>query len=97
VMTLRYSRRSFRRVVWKSSQETWARLHEEAWRYFGGSTRYVVLDNLKEGVIKPDLYEPELNAVYAARHGRNPAPNLLDSNCVSKTNQPHIFEAVHTW
>jgi hypothetical protein len=28
--------------------------------------RYVVLDNLKEGVIKPDLYEPELNAVYAA-------------------------------
>lgn len=66
VMTLRYSRRSFRRVVWKSSQETWARLHEDAWRYFGGSTRYVVLDNLKEGVAKPDLYEPELNAVYAA-------------------------------
>jgi hypothetical protein len=26
----------------------------------------VVLDNLKEGVIKPDLYEPQLNAVYAA-------------------------------
>ena len=66
VMTLRYSRRSFRRVVWKSSQEAWARLHEQAWRYFGGSCRYVVLDNLKEGVIKPDLYEPELNAVYAA-------------------------------
>ena len=66
VMTLRYSRRSFRRVVWKSSQQTWARLHEEAWRYFGGATRYMVLDNLKEGVIKPDLYEPELNAVYAA-------------------------------
>ena len=66
VMTLRYSRRSFRRVVWKSGQETWARLHEQAWRYFGGSTCYVVLDNLREGVIKPDLYEPELNPVYAA-------------------------------
>jgi len=66
VMTLRYSRRSYRRVVWKSSQETWARLHEEAWVYFGGACRYVVLDNLKEGVIKPDLYEPKLNAVYAA-------------------------------
>jgi len=66
VMTLRYSRRSFRRVVWKSSQETWARLHEDAWHYFGGACRYVVLDNLKEGVIKPDLYEPQLNAVYAA-------------------------------
>ncbi len=50
----------------KSSQKVWAELHEQAWRYFGGSCRYVVLDNLKEGVIKPDLYEPELNPVYAA-------------------------------
>ncbi len=66
VATLRYSRRSFRCVVWNSGQQVWAELHERAWRYFGGSCRYVVLDNLKEGVIKPDLYEPELNAVYAA-------------------------------
>jgi transposase len=66
VMTLRYSRRSFRQVVWKSSSETWARLHEQAFRYFSGSTVYVVLDNLKEGVITPDIYEPELNRVYAA-------------------------------
>jgi len=64
VMTLRYSRRSFRRVEWESSQQTWAKLHEQAWHYFGGSCAYVVLDNLKEGVIKPDLYEPELNPVY---------------------------------
>ena len=66
VMTLKYSGKSFRKVVWKTSQEIWARLHEEAFRSFGGSTRYVVLDNLREGVIGPDLYEPELNAVYAA-------------------------------
>ena len=66
VATLRYSRRSFRRVVWKSSQQVWAELHEQAWLYFGGSCRYVVLDNLKEGVLKPDLYEPQLNPVYAA-------------------------------
>jgi transposase len=65
VMTLKYSRRCFRKVVWQSSQVVWAKLHEEAFRYFGGSTSYVVLDNLKEGVIKPDLYEPELNPLYA--------------------------------
>jgi hypothetical protein len=65
-MTLRYSRRSFRRVVWKSSQQIWAQLHEEAFRYFGGVPSYVVLDNLKEGVLKPDLYEPELNPIYSA-------------------------------
>ena len=53
-------------MVWKSGQQEWAQLHEQAFRYFGGTVRYVVLDNLKEGVIKPDLYEPELNAVYAA-------------------------------
>jgi transposase len=66
VMTLRYSRRSFRKTVWNSSKEQWARLHEEAFRYFGGCPRYVVLDNLKEGVLKPDIYEPELNPVFAA-------------------------------
>ena len=65
VMTLRYSRRSFRKVVWKSSSETWARLHEEAFRYFGGAVQYVVLDNLREGVLRPDIYEPELNRLYA--------------------------------
>jgi len=66
VMTLKYSGRSFRKVIWKSSQEAWARLHEEAFRYFGGCPEYVVLDNLKEGVITPDIYEPELNPLYRA-------------------------------
>lgn len=66
VMTLKYSGKSFRKVVWKADQETWARLHEEAFRTLGGAVTYVVLDNLKQGVISPDLYEPELNAVYAA-------------------------------
>jgi transposase len=65
VMTLRYSRRSFRQVVWKSSAEVWARLHEQAFRYLG-CPQYVVLDNLKEGVITPDIYEPQLNRLYAA-------------------------------
>jgi len=66
VMTLKYSGRSFRKVTWQSSQETWARLHEEAFRYFCGCPQYVVLDNLKEGIIKPDIYEPELNPLYMA-------------------------------
>ncbi len=66
VMTLKYSGKSFRKVVWKTNQEIWARLHEEAFRTFGGCPAYVVLDNLKEGVLRPDLYEPELNPVYAA-------------------------------
>ena len=66
VMTLKYSGKSFRKVAWKADQQSWARLHEEAFRTFGGSVQYVVLDNLKQGVIRPDLYEPVLNPVYAA-------------------------------
>lgn len=66
IMTLKYSGKSFRTTVWKADQETWARLHEQAFHAFGGCTRYVVLDNLKAGVLRPDLYEPELNPVYAA-------------------------------
>ena len=47
VMTLKYSGKSFRKVVWKADQASWARLHEDAFRAFGGSVAYVVLDNLK--------------------------------------------------
>ena len=66
VMTLKFSGKSFRKVVWQTRQEIWARLHEEAFRALGGCPRYVVLDNLKEGVIRPDIYAPELNPVYTA-------------------------------
>jgi transposase len=66
IMTLAYSSKAFRKVVWKTDQQIWAQLHEEAFRSFGGSVRYVVCDNLKEGVLKPDLYTPQLNPVYSA-------------------------------
>ncbi|MCA3069205.1 MAG: IS21 family transposase [Rhodocyclaceae bacterium] len=66
VMTLKFFGKSFRKTVWKTSQEAWARLHEQAFRALGGCPAYIVLDNLKEGVIRPDLYAPELNPVYAA-------------------------------
>ena len=66
VMTLKYSGKSFRKTTWKTDQQIWSQLHEQAWRSFGGTTSYVVFDNLREGVITPDLYEPALNPVYAA-------------------------------
>lgn len=66
VMTLKYSGKSFRKVVWKADQRTWAKLHEEAWHALGGCAKYVVLDNLLQGVLKPDLYEPGLNPLYAS-------------------------------
>jgi len=64
VMTLAYSRKSVRFLVWKSSAQIWAELHERAFRRLGGAARVVVLDNLGEGVIEPDIYDPTLNPLY---------------------------------
>jgi transposase len=65
VMTLGNSRHAFRKTVWKSSSEMWCKLHEEGFTYFGGAPRTIRLDNLKEGVIKPDIYDAQLNVLYA--------------------------------
>jgi transposase len=64
VMTLAYSRKSVRFLVAQSSARTWAELHERAFRRLGGAPKVVVLDNLREGVIKPDVYDPILNPLY---------------------------------
>ena len=64
VLTLGYSRKTVRLLVFRSSSRVWAELHEKAFRRLGGVTRVVVLDNLREGVLTPDIYEPALNPVY---------------------------------
>jgi transposase len=64
VLTLGYSRKSVRFLIWKSSARIWAELHERAFRRLGGAVRVVVLDNLKEGVLQPDVTDPVLNPLY---------------------------------
>src|ERR1700687_4645005 len=64
VLTLGYSRKSVRLLVWRSSAHTWAELHEKAFRRLGGCPRVVVLDNLKEGVLVPDIYDPTVNPLF---------------------------------
>jgi transposase len=64
VLTLGYSRKSVRLLVFRSSSQTWAELHEKAFRRLGGVTRVVVLDNLREGVLQADIYDPTVNPLY---------------------------------
>jgi transposase len=64
VLTLGHSRKSVRLLVFRSSTRIWAELHEKAFRRLGGVTRLVVLDNLREGVVTPDIYDTELNPLY---------------------------------
>jgi transposase len=64
VMTLGSSRKCVRLLAFRSSARVWAELHEKAFRRLGGSPRVVVLDNLREGVLSADFYDPGLNPLY---------------------------------
>ena len=64
VLTLGCSRKAVRLLTFPSSARIWAELHERAFRRLGGATRIVILDNLREGVIVPDIYDPALNPLY---------------------------------
>ena len=77
VLTLGYSRKSVRLLVFRSSSQIWAELHEKAFRRLGGVTKIVVLDNLREGVVTPDIYDPTLNPLYSdvlQHYGTTPLP-----------------------
>lgn len=64
VLTLGYSRKAVRLLTFRSSVRIWAELHEKAFRRLGGATKTIVLDNLREGVLAPDVYDPSINPLY---------------------------------
>ena len=64
VLTLGNSRKSVRLLTFKSSSKIWAQLHEKAFRRLGGAPQLVVIDNLREGVIKPDIVDPKINPLF---------------------------------
>ena len=73
------SRHSYEEVVWHQDVETFIRCHERAFQAFGGVPETILLDNLKSGVLKAHLYEPELNPVYlqfSEHYGFIPLPCL---------------------
>lgn len=65
IMSLSYSRHRFVRFVFRQDIPTWIDCHIRAFEFFGGVPASVVLDNLKAGVVKPDIYDPTLNRAYA--------------------------------
>ncbi|HEY5148266.1 MAG TPA: IS21 family transposase [Mycobacterium sp.] len=65
VMVLACSRHMFVRPVLSMDQASWVAAHLAAWEHFGSVPQRLVVDNLKTGVIKADLYDPLLNRAYA--------------------------------
>jgi transposase len=64
VLTLGFSRKCVRLLSFQSSSRIWAELHETAFRRLGGTPRVIVVDNLREGVATPDLYDASINPLY---------------------------------
>jgi len=65
-MVLSHSRHSYEEAVRTQDLLSFIRLHERAFRFFGGIPRVVRLDNLKAGVARACLYDPDINPVYQA-------------------------------
>lgn len=59
------SRYPFVRFVFNQDQINWVDCHCRAFEFFSGVPATVVLDNLKAGVIKPDIYDPTINRAYS--------------------------------
>lgn len=64
VMVLSFSRHMFVYVVTKMDQKAWIEAHVAGFTFLGGVVRLLIPDNLKTGVIRPDLYDPKLNRGY---------------------------------
>ena len=65
VMVLACSRYMFIRPVARLDAAAWVAAHVAAFEFFGGVPRRLVIDNLKTGVDRADLYDPKLNRAYA--------------------------------
>lgn len=63
-MVLACSRHMFVRPVLRLDARAWAAAHVAAFAFFDGVPRRLVIDNLKTGVDRPDLYDPKINRAY---------------------------------
>lgn len=60
-MVLSHSRKAYSEVVYRQTTENFIRCLENAFWYFGGVPRTLMIDNLKAAVTKADWYDPDIN------------------------------------
>ncbi len=65
VATLGASSYTYAEATWTQSLSDWTGSHGRAFTFFGGVPAQIVPDNLKSGVAKACLYDPEINRTYA--------------------------------
>lgn len=64
LMTLSHSRRQFLYPVLAEDGAAWLDGHVAAFRFFGGTPKRLVPDNLTAGILQADRYDPRLNRAY---------------------------------
>ena len=64
IASLAHSRHKFIDFVYKQDGQSFVRSNVKMFDYFGGTTQIISIDNLKSGVVKPDLYDPKINRLY---------------------------------
>ena len=62
--TLAFSRHKYVEFTFRQNQQSFVNSHIKMFQAFGGVPKTIALDNLKSGVITPDLYDPRLNRAY---------------------------------
>jgi transposase len=65
IATLSFSRHKFVQFVFSQDQTSFTQSHVDMANWFGGVTSVLTIDNLKTGVLKPNIYDPLLNRAYA--------------------------------
>ena len=60
-IVLSCSRKAYSEAVYRQTTEDFIACLENAFQHLGGTTRTVVIDNLRAAVKQPDWYDPELN------------------------------------
>jgi transposase len=66
VAVLGASNLTYAEATWTQQLPDWIGAHVRMFRFFGGSPRLLVPDNLKSGVQKASFYDPEINRTYGA-------------------------------
>jgi len=64
IATLSFSRLKYVEFVFTQDQKSFVASHQRMFEFFGAVPKRLVIDNLKSGVLKPDLYDPKFNRLY---------------------------------
>ena len=66
IMTLCWSRHQYVEFVTHQDVETWLNCHQNAFQWFGGVTKKMIIDNAKCAITKSNYYEPYVQKSYEA-------------------------------